>query len=133
MLTNIEIASAEGSRPPSSLRRIRPLSYRCCLCKFSGPGKLLLMAHVRSMKHLQMEQVSKDSMILISKLFYLVTFLINFDSFNKLSPHYSFYRFINYRKDRRGTTITQKLVTFFRLLKTKTRIRMTVSKVAAIS
>ena len=60
VLANIEMASAEGSRPPSSLRRIRPLSYRCCLCKFSGSGKLLLMAHVRSMKHLQMEQVSKN-------------------------------------------------------------------------
>ena len=32
-------------------------SYRCLLCKFSSPGKLLLMAHVRSMKHLQMEQI----------------------------------------------------------------------------
>ena len=32
-------------------------SYNCCLCKFSSNGKLPLMAHVRSMKHLQMEQI----------------------------------------------------------------------------
>ncbi len=31
--------------------------YLCSLCKFSSPGKLLLMNHVRSMKHLQMEQI----------------------------------------------------------------------------
>ncbi len=33
------------------------LSYRCSLCQFSAPGKHLLMVHVRSMKHLQMEQM----------------------------------------------------------------------------
>ena len=32
-------------------------AYCCSLCKFSSPGKLLLMTHVRSMKHLQMEQI----------------------------------------------------------------------------
>lgn len=31
--------------------------YNCILCKFSAAGKLPLMAHVRSLKHLQMEQV----------------------------------------------------------------------------
>jgi AT-binding transcription factor 1 len=31
--------------------------YQCSLCKFRSEGKLLLMAHVRSMKHLQMEQI----------------------------------------------------------------------------
>jgi AT-binding transcription factor 1 len=35
----------------------RRKSYNCCLCKFTSSGKLLLMAHVRSMKHLQMEQI----------------------------------------------------------------------------
>jgi AT-binding transcription factor 1 len=40
-------------------RSLRPsgLSYNCVLCQFSAPGKHLLMVHVRSMKHLQMEQV----------------------------------------------------------------------------
>ena len=41
-------------------RRLRPsgtLSYNCTLCQFGAPGKHLLMVHVRSMKHLQMEQV----------------------------------------------------------------------------
>ncbi len=33
------------------------LSYNCSLCQFSAPGKHLLMGHVRSMKHLQMEQM----------------------------------------------------------------------------
>ena len=33
------------------------LSYDCALCKFSGPGKLALMNHVRTVQHLQMEQV----------------------------------------------------------------------------
>ena len=32
-------------------------SYNCSLCQFSAPGKHLLMVHVRSMKHLQMEQM----------------------------------------------------------------------------
>ena len=32
-------------------------SYTCVLCKFNAVGKLALMAHVRSMKHLQMEQI----------------------------------------------------------------------------
>ena len=32
-------------------------SYLCILCKFSSTGKLALMTHVRSMKHLQMEQI----------------------------------------------------------------------------
>ena len=32
-------------------------SYNCSLCKFTSPGKLHLMGHVRSMKHLQMEQI----------------------------------------------------------------------------
>ena len=32
-------------------------SYLCILCKFSSNGKLALMTHVRSMKHLQMEQI----------------------------------------------------------------------------
>ena len=32
-------------------------SYLCILCKFSSNGKLGLMTHVRSMKHLQMEQI----------------------------------------------------------------------------
>ena len=31
--------------------------YHCSLCNYTGPGKLTLMAHVRSMKHLQMEQL----------------------------------------------------------------------------
>ena len=31
--------------------------YHCSLCNYTGPGKLALMAHVRSMKHLQMEQL----------------------------------------------------------------------------
>ncbi len=35
----------------------RKRSYQCSLCKFSSSGKLLLMSHVRSMKHLQMEQI----------------------------------------------------------------------------
>jgi len=33
------------------------LSYDCALCKFSGSGKQALMAHVRTVQHLQMEQV----------------------------------------------------------------------------
>ena len=33
------------------------LSYDCALCKFSGPGKLALMNHGRTVQHLQMEQV----------------------------------------------------------------------------
>ena len=32
-------------------------SYNCTLCKFSSSGKPALMAHVRTMKHLQMEQI----------------------------------------------------------------------------
>ena len=32
-------------------------AYSCILCKFSAEGKLALMTHVRSMKHLQMEQL----------------------------------------------------------------------------
>ena len=32
-------------------------SYSCILCKFEATGKLALMTHVRSMKHLQMEQL----------------------------------------------------------------------------
>ncbi len=32
-------------------------SFACVLCKFSSNGKLALMSHVRSMKHLQMEQL----------------------------------------------------------------------------
>ena len=59
VLANMEATSSDGRRSPSNLpSHIRPLSYRCCLCKYSGPGKLPLMAHVRSMKHLQMEQVT---------------------------------------------------------------------------
>ena len=60
VLTNMEATLSDGNRSPSTVpSRIRPLSYRCCLCKYSGPGKLPLMAHVRSMKHLQMEQVTQ--------------------------------------------------------------------------
>jgi AT-binding transcription factor 1 len=33
------------------------LSFDCALCKFAGPGKLALMGHVRTVQHLQMEQV----------------------------------------------------------------------------
>ncbi len=33
------------------------MSYDCTLCKFSGNGKLALMNHVRTVQHLQMEQV----------------------------------------------------------------------------
>ena len=59
MLAKIDVPSPDGTMSPSlQQRRSHALSYRCCLCKFSGSGKLLLMAHVRSMKHLQMEQVS---------------------------------------------------------------------------
>ena len=55
----MEATLSDGSRSPSTMpSRIRPLTYRCCLCKYSGSGKLPLMAHVRSMKHLQMEQVT---------------------------------------------------------------------------
>ena len=32
-------------------------SYTCVLCKYSSTGKTALMSHVRSMKHLQMEQI----------------------------------------------------------------------------
>ena len=32
-------------------------AYNCTLCKFSSPGKPALMGHVRTMKHLQMEQI----------------------------------------------------------------------------
>ena len=32
-------------------------SYDCALCKFAGPGKQALMGHVRTVQHLQMEQV----------------------------------------------------------------------------
>jgi AT-binding transcription factor 1 len=32
-------------------------SYRCSLCKFAAPGKLALMNHVKTIKHLQMEQI----------------------------------------------------------------------------
>ena len=32
-------------------------SYTCVLCKYSANGKMALMSHVRSMKHLQMEQI----------------------------------------------------------------------------
>jgi AT-binding transcription factor 1 len=32
-------------------------SYRCALCKFAVPGKLALMNHVKTIKHLQMEQI----------------------------------------------------------------------------
>ena len=32
-------------------------SYNCTLCKFSSSGKPALMGHVRTMKHLQMEQI----------------------------------------------------------------------------
>jgi AT-binding transcription factor 1 len=32
-------------------------SYNCILCKFTSNGKMPLMNHVRSMKHLQMEQI----------------------------------------------------------------------------
>ncbi len=32
-------------------------SYNCLLCKYESNGKLALMTHVRSMKHLQMEQI----------------------------------------------------------------------------
>jgi AT-binding transcription factor 1 len=32
-------------------------SYHCCLCKFAVPGKLALMNHVKTIKHLQMEQI----------------------------------------------------------------------------
>ncbi|XP_040568210.1 zinc finger homeobox protein 3 [Lepeophtheirus salmonis] len=32
-------------------------SYSCSLCKFESPGKTGLMVHVRSIKHLQMEQI----------------------------------------------------------------------------
>ena len=32
-------------------------AFTCVLCKFSANGKLALMSHVRSMKHLQMEQI----------------------------------------------------------------------------
>ena len=57
-IANMEPTLSDGNRSPSTMpSRIRPLSYRCCLCKYSGSGKLPLMAHVRSMKHLQMEQV----------------------------------------------------------------------------
>jgi len=35
----------------------KKLSYTCTLCQFSAPGKHALMVHVRSMKHLQMEQM----------------------------------------------------------------------------
>ena len=56
--TNMEPIASEGGRSSPFQSRIRSLSYRCCLCKYSGSGKLPLMAHVRSMKHLQMEQVS---------------------------------------------------------------------------
>merc|ERR1719322_995604 len=33
------------------------LSYNCALCKFSAKGKHGLLAHVRTMQHLQMEQI----------------------------------------------------------------------------
>ena len=33
------------------------LSYDCALCKFAGGGKMALMNHVRTVQHLQMEQV----------------------------------------------------------------------------
>ena len=33
------------------------LSYECALCKFSAKGKHGLLAHVRTMQHLQMEQI----------------------------------------------------------------------------
>ncbi|XP_040567512.2 zinc finger homeobox protein 4-like [Lepeophtheirus salmonis] len=33
------------------------LNYECLLCQFSAKGKHLLLNHVRSMKHLQMEQI----------------------------------------------------------------------------
>ncbi|QQP37152.1 Uncharacterized protein FKW44_017339 [Caligus rogercresseyi] len=45
------LKAAEGSS--EGLRR----SYTCSLCKFGSPGKTGLMAHVRSIKHLQMEQI----------------------------------------------------------------------------
>ena len=32
-------------------------SYQCSLCKFAVPGKLALMNHVKTIKHLQMEQI----------------------------------------------------------------------------
>ena len=59
VLANMDNAQSDGNRSPTVPSRIRLLSYRCCLCKYSGSGKLPLMAHVRSMKHLQMEQVSQ--------------------------------------------------------------------------
>ena len=33
------------------------LSYNCALCKFYAKGKHGLLAHVRTMQHLQMEQI----------------------------------------------------------------------------
>ena len=33
------------------------LLYNCALCKFSAKGKHGLLAHVRTMQHLQMEQI----------------------------------------------------------------------------
>ena len=45
-LQKMEASIAEGKRV-----------YICTLCKFSCSGKTELMAHVRTMKHLQMEQI----------------------------------------------------------------------------
>ena len=67
-LVSMEAAAKDGTRSPSLQPHSRSLSYRCCLCKYSGSGKLPLMAHVRSMKHLQMEQVSQ---MLFLKMIYL--------------------------------------------------------------
>ncbi|KAF4517678.1 hypothetical protein B566_EDAN004972, partial [Ephemera danica] len=41
----------------SSLRDTEPRIYHCALCGFSSRAKLPLLQHVRSMKHLQMEQL----------------------------------------------------------------------------
>ena len=57
VLSKIQSSQSDDDRSISMQNSASSLSYRCCLCKYSGPGKLPLMAHVRSMKHLQMEQV----------------------------------------------------------------------------
>ena len=75
-LVSMETATTNGTRSPSLQFRLRPLSYRCCLCKYSGSGKLPLMAHVRSMKHLQMEQVS------LMELFKAINLYFSFEVFS---------------------------------------------------